>query len=74
VGFTALDATPVFPLYTNNNTNNGQLDFMTPHAVRAVANATVAEPCTRTGSIRTLPAHPIGAGTVFDMIHYTNLI
>ena len=43
-----LDAT-IISAPTNNNTNyNGQLDFMTPHAERAVANAAVAEPCSRT--------------------------
>jgi hypothetical protein len=44
VGFTVLDAT-IISAPTNNNTNyNGQVDFMTPHAERAVANATIAEP------------------------------
>jgi hypothetical protein len=52
VGFTVLDAIPVSNPYTNNNTNKAQLDFMNPHAVHAVANATIAEPCTRTQGLR----------------------
>ena len=48
VTFTVLDAIPVSNPYTNNNTNNAQLDFMNSHAVPAVANATIAEPCART--------------------------
>ncbi len=46
--FTVLDATPIANPYTNNHTNNAQLDFMDPYAAPAVANATIAEPRART--------------------------
>ena len=44
VGFTALDATPVFPPYNDHTNHNGQLDFMNPHAERGAANAAPAAP------------------------------
>ena len=46
VNFTVLDATIISSAPTNTNTNYhtniSQLDFMNPHAVPAVANATIA--------------------------------
>ena len=56
VGFTVLDAIPVFPPtndvtndVTNDHTNhNGQLDFMNPNAERGAANAALAAPSSRT--------------------------
>ena len=50
VGFTALDATPVFPPYNDHTNHNGQLDFMNPHAERGAANAAPAAPSSRTES------------------------
>ena len=47
VNFTVLDATIISSAPTNTNTNYhtniSQLDFMNPHAVPAVANATIAQ-------------------------------
>ena len=47
VNFTVLDATIISSAPTNTNTNyhtnTSQLDFMNPHAVPAVANATIAQ-------------------------------
>ena len=52
MGFTVLDAIPVFPPtndVTNDHTNhNGQLDFMNPNAERGAANAALAAPSSRT--------------------------
>ena len=52
VGFTVLDATPVFPPtndYTNDHTNhNGQFDFMDQNAERGAANVALAARSSRT--------------------------
>jgi hypothetical protein len=57
VNFTVLDATIISaPTNTNTNyhTNISQLDFMNPHAVPAVANATIAQRGTCTEDVGAL--------------------